>query len=578
MSKYPMKNFGLIIVLAVSAAFAGCQKQQTDEERRAEVDRQVQERLAAEHQQQQAQEFTQREAGLSAREQALKDQRDAAAAASVTSTPEPQIARDTTAEREPANSYSMFYTKLEPYGDWIETDDYGYVYRPREAENNRWRPYTNGKWVYTDAGWTWVSDEPFGWATYHYGRWTRIHGAGWVWVPGSEWAAAWVSWRKGGQYVGWAPLPPEAHFDRASGIHNWSDNYYDVGPDQYVFVSTPDFGEQRLDRAIVPAQQNITIVNQTTNVTNITYNNTTIVNQGPSYDELRAQSRTPIQRLRLQRETAIPAQNARAVVRGEVVAIPAPVIEPQRVQERPRAVKQTIKQATVDRGWGAVTNQREAEQARAKMNSEATPPPNAPSRKFVKAATASNSLGVPSATVAATAAPPRATPPPAATTAIPHTPQAPTNIPPRKFTPAPSATRPEINSVTTSPPAQPGPPRPRFTPLPANTAPAPAVSLPPTATTAPSTRSLPSVPPGISPSPPALHQNARSVSREFDSPAPSAAAEAAGSPASPTATSPTPSSTMTPPAGNQQRRGKKKRQLTPGERAGEGAVSPSATP
>src|SRR2546423_9736807 len=29
-------------------------------------------------------------------------------------------------------------------------------------------------------------------------------------VPGDEWAPAWVSWRSSKDYVGWAPLPPEA--------------------------------------------------------------------------------------------------------------------------------------------------------------------------------------------------------------------------------------------------------------------------------------------------------------------------------------------------------------------------------
>ena len=71
-----------------------------------------------------------------------------------------------------------------------------------------WRPYADGYWAYTDVGWTWVSNEDFGWATYHYGRWARLRDHGWVWVPGREWGPAWVSWRTGGDYVGWAPLPP----------------------------------------------------------------------------------------------------------------------------------------------------------------------------------------------------------------------------------------------------------------------------------------------------------------------------------------------------------------------------------
>ena len=215
-----MRSFLLIMVVAV-APFVACQKRQSDEERKAEVERQVQERLAAEHQQKQAQELAQREASVAAREQAVKEKQETQASTPAQTALEPQSAPTS----QTTDSYSIFYTELEPYGDWIETGDYGYVYRPHQAANSRWRPYTNGRWVYTDAGWTWISDEPFGWATYHYGRWTRLRGVGWVWVPGNEWAPAWVSWRKGVQYVGWAPLPPEAHFDRASGIRGWSDNY-----------------------------------------------------------------------------------------------------------------------------------------------------------------------------------------------------------------------------------------------------------------------------------------------------------------------------------------------------------------
>ncbi len=128
---------------------------------------------------------------------------------------------------------------------------------------------------------------------------------GWVWVPGDEWAPAWVSWRKGNDYVGWAPLPPEAHFDRRTGIQNWADNYYDIGPEQYCFVPTREFGAQRTEQTVVPAERNVTIVDQTTNVTNITYNNTTVVNDGPSYDELRTRTQQPIERLRLERNVSV---------------------------------------------------------------------------------------------------------------------------------------------------------------------------------------------------------------------------------------------------------------------------------
>jgi uncharacterized protein DUF6600 len=45
-----------------------------------------------------------------------------------------------------------------------------------------WRPYSVGQWVITDYDGTWVSDEPWGWATDHYGRWFFEPSDGWVWV------------------------------------------------------------------------------------------------------------------------------------------------------------------------------------------------------------------------------------------------------------------------------------------------------------------------------------------------------------------------------------------------------------
>src|SRR5437016_5242025 len=346
-----MKKFFVFVALVAVTVLVSCQKQQTEAEKNAEVERQVQERLAAEHQGQQQKELEQRQADLDAREKALAEKENATPAAqnraeqteseSVESRPRPREPRGGAI----TTGYSTFYNKLESYGDWIETGDYGYVFHPREAESSRsWRPYTNGRWVYSDAGWTWISEEPFGWATYHYGRWTRLRGIGWVWVPGNQWAPAWVSWRKSNDYVGWAPLPPEARFDQHTGIHNWSDSYYDIGPDQYCFVSTREFGAQRIESALVPPERNVTIVNQTTNVTNITYNNTTVVNEGPNYEELRTQSREPLQRFRLERNVNVDVavEPPRPVVQGETVIVAAPVIDAPVASERPPTVKQTI--------------------------------------------------------------------------------------------------------------------------------------------------------------------------------------------------------------------------------------------
>ena len=110
----------------------------------------------------------------------------------------------------------VFYDGLAPYGDWVEMPDYGWSWAPRVEGD--WRPYTRGQWLMTDDGWFWDSDEPFGWATYHYGRWLNDPEYGWVWIPGTEWAPAWVSWRHGNGYTGWAPLPPRATWQTRVGL------------------------------------------------------------------------------------------------------------------------------------------------------------------------------------------------------------------------------------------------------------------------------------------------------------------------------------------------------------------------
>src|SRR5439155_16619407 len=127
---------------------------------------------------------------------------------------------------------------------------------------------------------------------------------------------------------------------------------------------------------------------QTTNVTNITYKNTTIVNEGPNYDEMRSISREPVQRYRLERNVNVDLSvgQARPEIRGESIVVAAPVIAQPVASERPRTVKQNIAQVSVDLGWAAITNEAEAKKARQNMKSEATPPQNAPSKNFVNAA------------------------------------------------------------------------------------------------------------------------------------------------------------------------------------------------
>jgi len=109
----------------------------------------------------------------------------------------------------------VFYDRLSSYGSWTWTQGQ-YVWVPTGVDAS-WRPYTRGRWVYTDYGWTWASNEPFGWATYHYGRWGFSNRIGWFWVPGNRWGPAWVSWRQSDDYLAWAPLPPA--YDRGLSVN-----------------------------------------------------------------------------------------------------------------------------------------------------------------------------------------------------------------------------------------------------------------------------------------------------------------------------------------------------------------------
>jgi hypothetical protein len=107
-------------------------------------------------------------------------------------------------------AYTEFQDELSPYGNWIDDSTYGRVWAPEASlVGTDFTPYyTGGHWLLSEFGWTWVSDFSWGWAPFHYGRWIIVSGYGWCWVPGTMWGPAWVAWRAGDGYVGWAALPP----------------------------------------------------------------------------------------------------------------------------------------------------------------------------------------------------------------------------------------------------------------------------------------------------------------------------------------------------------------------------------
>ena len=110
---------------------------------------------------------------------------------------------------------AIFYEELAEHGDWVDYENYGPVWYPKQVQEN-WRPYVDGRWMPSDQGYVFETQEPWGWATYHYGNWMPTDAYGWVWVPGRTWYPSTVTWRQSPEsdspnasYLGWAPIPPE---------------------------------------------------------------------------------------------------------------------------------------------------------------------------------------------------------------------------------------------------------------------------------------------------------------------------------------------------------------------------------
>ncbi|HYG11046.1 MAG TPA: DUF6600 domain-containing protein, partial [Pyrinomonadaceae bacterium] len=125
--------------------------------------------------------------------------------------------------------------ELDSYGDWINTSEYGHVWRPHAAHINSyhdWAPYRYGSWRWVSPyGWTWVGDEPWGWAPYHYGRWVYVNNY-WCWAPRgyahygrrSWWRPALVAFVSFGDNICWYPLgyhhrDPRSNYYRRARNH-----------------------------------------------------------------------------------------------------------------------------------------------------------------------------------------------------------------------------------------------------------------------------------------------------------------------------------------------------------------------
>jgi hypothetical protein len=111
---------------------------------------------------------------------------------------------------------------LNQHGTWKAVKKYGPVWTPNNTSSG-WAPYQTGHWVWIRQwGWTWVDQQPWGFAPFHYGRWIYLERR-WSWVPGPRdiqpvYAPALVVFVGGANYnlklstgssgIAWFPLAP----------------------------------------------------------------------------------------------------------------------------------------------------------------------------------------------------------------------------------------------------------------------------------------------------------------------------------------------------------------------------------
>jgi hypothetical protein len=174
------------------------------------------------------------------------------------------------------------YEDLDDHGDWRDTPEYGHVWYPR-VEVADWAPYHYGHWAYIEPwGYTWVDDQPWGFAPFHYGRWVNVGGR-WGWIPSPPrtegvvyvrpvYAPALVAFVGGGGFsvgvsvgggggsVGWFALGPREVYVPS----------YRTSP---RYVENVNISNTTVNRTVVNNYYQTTVVRNNTTVNNVTYVN-----------------------------------------------------------------------------------------------------------------------------------------------------------------------------------------------------------------------------------------------------------------------------------------------------------------
>src|SRR5579863_300259 len=244
-----------------------------------------------------------------------------------------------------------FYGRLGSYGHWIIRPNFGWSWVPGGVAVG-WRPYSVGHWAYSDYGWTSVSGEPWGWATYHYGRWYNDPDYGWSWVPGNDWGPAWVSWQQGGNYIGWAPLPPAVGFTAGVGLALGGINLgVAIGPADYCFVGANNFLAPNIAVVAFPVGRNVDVFRQTSNITRYNFEGGRIVNTGLPVEKVQQFTGRPVPRFTV----ANASRPTGGALRGNQLSMYRPAVSRARV-EPSAAIQRDSARFVASHGHGAVAH------------------------------------------------------------------------------------------------------------------------------------------------------------------------------------------------------------------------------
>ncbi|MGE5414067.1 MAG: DUF6600 domain-containing protein [Syntrophomonadaceae bacterium] len=284
------------------------------------------------------------------------------------------LAEPPSAHAEVAVSISVFHDDLAPYGRWVGVGSYGSCFVPRVAAG--WAPYVDGQWVYTDYGWTWVSDDPFGDVPFHYGSWAWADPYGWIWVPGTVWAPAWVTWAYGDDYVGWAPVPPSFGFT----VSRYVGSPVVLPATRYVFVPTRQFVGVPVAGVRLPVERNSVIFARTVKTTDYRVSGGVVRTAGPPTARIERVAGHKIAPVSIDRVRARPTTLAEAgVANASRIRVAAPASETRKLaSEKPAESRAAAKTAPAGKPAKAESRSTAATLAHARETTahahEAAPP------------------------------------------------------------------------------------------------------------------------------------------------------------------------------------------------------------